>query len=92
MGWGDEPGKDLVSENDWQSIAEFASLSEREFQVCQLIFLGNTRREVGKQLEISTRTVRHYMESLHEKLRVNGRVGLVLRLIQIREHVRRQEM
>jgi DNA-binding CsgD family transcriptional regulator len=85
--WGDDPGKDLIDESYWECIADMASLSERELQVSRLIFEGNTREQVGERLEISTRTVRHYMESLHEKLRVANRVGLVLRLVQIRDYV-----
>ena len=85
--WPDDPGANLVSEVQWQEIACAANLSGREFEVCQLLFEGLTREEVAEELSLKTRTVRQYMEHLHAKLRVTNRVGLVLRIIQIRDYI-----
>lgn len=85
--WFDDPGKVLIPQECWGKIKGVADLSNRETQVGRLIFEGQTREEVADALGISTRTVRHHMEILHEKLRVTNRVGLVLRLIQIRDYL-----
>jgi len=69
----------------WPRIGTFARLTGRECQVCRLVFEGNTRQETAQKLGLSARTVRHYLESVHTKLRVTGRVGLVLRLVQLRD-------
>ena len=85
--WSKDPGDVLVSEHSWREIRLFAGLSKREMEVSRLIFRGRTRAEVAERLNISPRTVRHHMEILHEKLRVRNRVGLVLRIIQLRDHL-----
>lgn len=51
-----------------------------------MLFEGKTRGEVADELGIKNRTVRQYVEQLHTKLQVNSRVGLVLRIIQVRDH------
>lgn len=74
-----------MSEQSWNEISSLAGLSKRETEVCRQVFRGRTRVEVAKRLNISPRTVRHHMEILHDKLRVTNRVGLVLRIIQLRD-------
>jgi len=90
--WNEPPGKSLVCDQTWQRIAKLSGLSGRECQVCRLIFEGNTRQEAAEALKISTRTVRHYLESVHSKLDVSGRVGLVLRLVQLRDQLATQRL
>lgn len=85
--WPDEPGRVLISDDCWGRIRVFASLTQRETQVCRHVFEGATREEVADSLQLSPRTIRHYMELIHVKLRVSDRVGLVLRLIQIRDYL-----
>lgn len=86
--WTKRPSHKLISNKCWGKIGELARLSGRELEVGRLIFEGQTRIDVAESLGISTRTVRHYMEILHEKLNVNNRVELVLRMIQIRDHLK----
>jgi len=83
--WNVAPGKTLICDVTWQRIAKLAEMSPREHQVCRLVFEGNTREEAAEALGISGRTVRHYLESVHIKLNVSGRVELVLRMIQLRD-------
>jgi DNA-binding CsgD family transcriptional regulator len=85
--WEDEPGRELICDQSWGKMRALVAMTSREYEVCRLIFEGNTREEAGKELGITTRTVRHYMELLHEKLNVSNRVGLVLRLVQLRDFV-----
>lgn len=83
--WADEPGTQLIDDSQWKKIAYLLGISEREEEVCQLLFEGITREEIAEKMEIKVRTVRHYLERLHTKLRVNNRVALVLRIIQVRD-------
>ena len=83
--WPEAPGQKLLSIEQWEKIALMLKLSEREQQVCRLLMDGHTRISIGEQLGIKGRTVRQYLEQLHVKLRVNNRVGLVLRVIQVRD-------
>ena len=81
--WTDQPGKRLVAPDQWKKIAYILGISEREQEVCQLLFDGITREEIAEQMDIKVRTVRHYLERLHTKLRVNNRVALVLRIVPV---------
>ena len=61
------------------------TMSLREQQVCKLLFDGLTRQKIAEQIGISNRTVRHHMEQIHIKLNASNRVGVVLRIIQLRD-------
>lgn len=81
------PGSDMLTESQWTITAQSLKLTKREQQVCQKLFDGNTRNEIAEKLGIKSRTVRHYMEHIHEKLCVSNRVGVVLRIIQMRDQI-----
>ncbi len=83
--WSEEPGTHLIEDLQWRKIAFLLGISEREEQVCRLLFEGITREEIAEKMDIKVRTVRHYLERLHSKLRVSNRVALVLRIIQVRD-------
>ena len=75
-----------LTSNQWDQVAKRLRLTPREREVCELLFQCKTRRETAEHLGISERTVRGYMEQLHTKLAVNCRVGVVLRIIQVRDN------
>lgn len=85
--WSNQPGAILISADQWDVISRLVEMTPREIQVSNLLFTGMTRNEIAEELGIATRTVRFHMEVLHEKLQVNTRVELVLRLIQLRDFV-----
>ena len=80
-----EPADEMVSDFQWQAVAKLVALSRRELEVCQKLFLGKTRQQVADDLGIKNRTARQYVEQLHQKLRVTNRTGLVLRIVQLRD-------
>ena len=84
------PGTQLLTAQQWQDVGEFLNISQRERQVCQLLFEGQTRQAIADALGIKNRTVRHHMEQLHAKLKVGERVGVVLRIVQIRDEIGRR--
>jgi DNA-binding NarL/FixJ family response regulator len=53
-------------------------LSERERDVLQLLALGHTNQEIGKQLYISVRTVDTHRAHIMMKLRLGSRAELVM--------------
>ncbi|QEG25200.1 helix-turn-helix transcriptional regulator [Mariniblastus fucicola] len=83
--WTERPGEKLISDTEWTAVKQYSRLSTREGQVCRLLFEGNKRDQIAETLGISPRTVRYHLESLHKKLHVNARVGLVLRMVQLRD-------
>ena len=85
--WSDNPGKNLLTESEWNQVRQLAGFTNRESQVCYLLFQGLNRNEIGDRLGLKFSTVRQYVEQIHVKLRVRSRVGLVLRIIQIRDYL-----
>ncbi len=81
----------LMNAQHWSHVAIAAHLSPREQSVCQQLFQGKTRQQIAMDLRISPRTVRQHLETIHGKLGVTNRVGLVLRIIQIRDGLDRHE-
>jgi DNA-binding CsgD family transcriptional regulator len=77
----------MLTEQQWETTATQLRLTRREKEVCKELFDGYTRNEIADHLGIKPRTVRHYMEHIHQKLAVSNRVGVVLRLIQIRDRI-----
>ena len=75
----------LVSASQWEAIAKAAELSQRELEIIQLLFQQKTRDGIAEKLGLKSRIVRQYMERIHTKLQVHGRIGVVLRIIQIRD-------
>ena len=57
-------------------------LTGREQQVLARLVAGDTNREIGAHLGISTKTVMHHTCSIYRKLRVRGRPGAVAWAVQ----------
>ncbi len=56
-----------------EEATAFATLSQQEKHVLQLVSEGNTNREIAKNLFLGEGTVRNYVSSILSKLRVNNR-------------------
>ena len=80
----------LLNTQQWKLVAEELGLTVREREVCELLFQCLTRREIAERLEIKDRTVRSYMEQIHAKLSVKNRVGIVLRVIEVRDSLEKR--
>ena len=60
------------------------NLSRREIEVLQLVARGASNREVGKQLHISTATVKTHLIHIFDKLGVNDRTSAVTAALERR--------
>jgi DNA-binding NarL/FixJ family response regulator len=49
-------------------------LTERESEILNLVVRGLTNREIGDQLHLSEKTIKHYITNILEKLHVRSRV------------------
>jgi DNA-binding NarL/FixJ family response regulator len=63
-------------------------LTNREFEVLELVALGRTNAAIASQLVISEGTVKQHVKHILRKLRVGNRAEAVSRLYQQREPVR----
>jgi DNA-binding CsgD family transcriptional regulator len=59
------------------------SLSDREIQILRLTRDGMTNEQIGEKLEIGHGTVRNYLSSVYEKLKVNNRTGAIAKAIEL---------
>src|SRR5262249_25102284 len=60
-----------------ESLADRATLSERERQVLNLIVYGRSAREIGEVLGISARTAKFHQANILEKLGADSRLDLL---------------
>lgn len=77
------PGQDFLAAEDWIAIAGQFGLSQRETCVAILLFEGQSRYAISRRLQCAPGTVRVYIDRLFQKLNVQDRVGLVLRIARI---------
>lgn len=62
-----------------------AELSRREEDILKLVAQGKSNKEVGRELSIQEKTVKHYMTSILQKLQVRNRVEAAM---LAREHLK----
>ena len=55
-----------------------SALTSREEQILALVAEGKSNREVGQDLNLSEKTIKHYMTNILQKLRVRNRVEAAL--------------
>ncbi len=70
----------LFKESDWPALARALRLSPRQLEIAELICEELTYAAIASRLGISINTVRMHIRGLFEKLGVQDRVGVVLRL------------
>jgi DNA-binding NarL/FixJ family response regulator len=75
------PDSTIFTPTEWERIALALGLSPRETQIVRAIFDDLSEPAIAGRLGISAHTVHTYTERLYQKLRVNGRIPLVLRIL-----------
>jgi DNA-binding NarL/FixJ family response regulator len=55
-----------------------SELSDREKEILNLVAKGYTNREIGAQVHLSEKTIKHYMTNILQKLHVRSRVEAAL--------------
>ena len=58
--------------------APLDELSERERQILDLLATGLSNKEIARDLDLSEKTVKHYMTNILQKLQVRNRVEAAL--------------
>ena len=69
-----------------RKAAEAVILSIREQQIVRLLMNGKTNKEIAIAINISEKTVKHYMTVLMQKLQVRNRVEVVIAAQKFGEH------
>jgi DNA-binding NarL/FixJ family response regulator len=68
-----------------RKAAEAVILSIREKQIVRLLMSGKTNKEIGRAINISEKTVKHYMTVLIQKLNVRNRLEVVIAAQKLHE-------
>ena len=68
----------LMEMSEPKSSDPFEQLTPREMEILQLLAEGLSNREIGQQLHLAEKTVKHYMTNVLEKLEVGSRVQAAL--------------
>ena len=69
----------MKTRNNAQAVDDaLPSLTKREEQILDAVSQGKTNKEVANALEISEKTVKHYMTNIMHKLQVRNRVEAAL--------------
>jgi len=68
-----------------RKAAEAVILSIRERQIVRLLMSGKTNKEIGCAINISEKTVKHYMTALIQKLNVRNRLEVVIAAQKLNE-------
>jgi DNA-binding NarL/FixJ family response regulator len=71
-----------------RKAAEAVKLSIREQQIVRLLLKGKTNKEIAQAINISDKTVKHYMTILMQKLQVRNRLEVVIAAQKLDEAVR----
>jgi len=67
-----------MTHNEQTAPDPINELSEREREILSLVAKGLTNREIGDQLHLAEKTVKHYMTNVLQKLQVRTRVEAAL--------------
>lgn len=72
--------------------AEAVKLSIREQQIVRLLLKGKTNKEIALAINISDKTVKHYMTILMQKLQVRNRLEVVIAAQKLEDATRRSQL
>jgi DNA-binding NarL/FixJ family response regulator len=61
-------------------------LSAREMQLVECLFEAKTNKEIARKLQLSEKTIKHYMTNLMNKLKVKSRLEVVLAAQSLRDN------
>ena len=75
-----------------RKAAEAVKLSIREQQIVRLLLKGKTNKEIALAINISDKTVKHYMTILMQKLQVRNRLEVVIAAQKLEEASRRNQL
>jgi len=60
-----------------------SALSEREFEIMELVSIGKLNKEVADDLDIQTTTIKKHLQNIFPKLGVQNRTEASIRFMEI---------
>jgi len=62
-------------------MAQFPRLSNREWEVINLLLQGQSNKLIASSLGVSKRTIEFHLKNIYSKFQVNSRIELILKLV-----------
>jgi DNA-binding CsgD family transcriptional regulator len=79
--------KSFLSDQEWVQVRQALGLSPRQAEIVRHLLLGESDKQIAKELRISIPTVRTHLGRLFQKFELNDRVELILHIFgQVREN------
>lgn len=80
----------IFLESEWSELVNELSLSPRNAEVVEHLFLGQSDKQIAREMHISVPTIRTYLSRLFSKFDVQDRCELMLYVLhQFRESRRK---
>lgn len=79
--------KSFLSDQEWTQVRQSLGLSPRQAEIVRHLLLGESDKQIAKELSISIPTVRTHLGRLFQKFDLNDRVELILHIFnRVREN------
>ncbi len=80
------------SKTDLESARAHYHLSQREFEVVQLLAGGFTNKEIANQLKVAESTIKEYIHNIMQKVKASTRAGVVARAFNLSDGARNRKL
>ena len=77
---------EIFSESEWMELVNELSLSPRQAQVVECLFLGHSDKQIVLELQMALPTVRTHLSRLFSRFDVQDRTELVLHVFRHFRH------
>ncbi|MDI9430757.1 MAG: LuxR C-terminal-related transcriptional regulator [Sedimentisphaerales bacterium] len=79
--------KSFLSDREWLQVRQGLGLSPRQSEIVRHLLLGESDKQIAKELQISIPTVRTHLGRLFQKFDLSDRVELILHIFnRVREN------
>ena len=72
-----------MTQENGSSVSLLEVLTERESQIARLVGEGLSNKEVARQLDVSTGTVKVHLHRIYQKLAIRNRTVLALTMLAL---------
>ncbi|MBN1846519.1 MAG: helix-turn-helix transcriptional regulator [Sedimentisphaerales bacterium] len=76
------PRISLIPEAQWMYLCKRYRLTQREYQIAQLICRGLSIDQAARSLDIKASTIKTHLRNLYRKTWVNSKISMLLRFVE----------
>lgn len=72
----------IFSQGEWSQLVAQLALSPRQAQIASLLLRGWADKQIAAELDISTHTIRTYLDRMFAKMQVQDRCEVVVHIFR----------